>query len=192
MKASQKMRFRAQKISGPAQWLRVYLLYRAAFPRCERKPFRMIWSMHRRGKTDVWYCTDERGFAGFAATINADKLILLDYLAVPKRRQNRGNGTRILQALKAHYPDKGIFVEIESPYEDVPDRAARLRRKRFYIACGLTPSRVMASVFEVKMELLCWNCSVDFDGYHAFYRDHYSPWAAQHILREEYPAETNA
>ena len=169
------------------QWLRIYFLYRSAFPRCERKPFRMILSMRRRGKTDVWYYEKKGRFAGFAATINDDELILLDYLAVVKSMRGCGTGRRILRELKECYAGKGLFVEIESAYEAAPNQDERLRRKAFYINNGMQPSRVMASVFGVKMELLCWNCRVDFPGYHSFYRDNYSAWAAKNIVEADYP-----
>ena len=48
----------------------------------------------------------------------------------------------------------------------------------------------MARVFGVKMELLRHACSVDFERYHAFYRENYSPWAADHIQSAEHPEET--
>ena len=70
-------RIRVEKISRPGQWLRVYLLYRTSFPRSERKPFGMILKMYRKGKTDVWCARDERGFAGFAATINDEAMTQL-------------------------------------------------------------------------------------------------------------------
>ena len=35
----------------------------------------------------------------------------------------------------------------------------------------------------VKMELLGWGTQMGFDSYKAFYRDHYNPWAAEHIHR---------
>lgn len=179
--------FRLCRARTLLQWLRIYRLYRQAFPDNERKPFGIILSMHRRGKTDVWYCETGGRFAGLATTINEEKLILLDYLAVAPEQRGQGVGTRMMHALMENYGGRGMFVEIESPFEDVPDREARLRRKRFYMRCGMQPAGVMADVFGVKMELLCRNCSVDFPRYHGFYRDNYSAWAADHILPAPYP-----
>ena len=179
--------FSACMVSSPLQWLRIFHLYRRVFPRNERKPFSIILSMHRRGKTDVWYLRSGGRFAGFATTINDDDLILLDYLAVTKKMRGRGMGGFFLRQMQKYYAGKGIFVEIESEYESVPNRAERIRRKRFYTENGMRPSCVMARVFGVHMELLCWNCSVDFQRYHAFYRENYSPWAAEHIIEAEYP-----
>ena len=179
--------FVVEKIASPLQWLRVYCLYRKAFPRDERKPFGIIVSMARRGKTDVWYCEKGGHFAGFASTINGDDLILLDYMAVGKRMRGRGIGSAMLRKLQEQYAGKGLFVEIESAYEAAVNQVERMRRKRFYLHCGMQPSKVMASVFGVNMELLCWNCSVDFARYHSFYNDHYNPWAAEHIVEAQYP-----
>lgn len=181
--------FSAGQVSSLPQWIRIYCLYRRAFPRYERKPFSIIRSMWKKGKTDVWYFENSGRFAGFAATINDSELILLDYLAVSKNMRGQGIGSRILSVLKEFYGGKGLFVEIESAYEAVPNREERLRRKAFYLKNGMQPSCVMASVFDVNMELLCWNCSVDFSTYHAFYRDNYSQWAAQHIIEADYPRE---
>ena len=119
--------------------------------------------------------------------VNYENIILLDYLAVVKKNRGKGTGSRILHGLKQCYEGKGIFVEIDSPYENAPDRILRLRRKNFYMASGFQPAGVMASVFGVHMELLCFKCSMDFAAYHAFYRDNYSPWAAEHILEARYP-----
>lgn len=143
--------------------------------------------MWRKGKTDVWYLCSSGRFAGFATTINDDDLILLDYLAVTEKMRGRGTGSFFLRRMQEHYAGKGIFVEIESEYESVPNRAERIRRKCFYTKNGMQPARVLASVFGVHMELLCWNCSMDFHRYHAFYHDNYSPWAAEHIIEAEYP-----
>ena len=174
------------KPRGLVQWLKLYHLYLASFPTEERKPFSVIVNMYRKGKTDIWCLMDRGKLLGFATTINGE-LILLDYLAVDPSHRGKRIGSQILLELKRIYDGKGLFGEIESTYEPVPDQEIRLRRKQFYLNCGMEPLNVMASVFGVKMELLGWDCSLDFDRYQAFYREHYSPWAAQHIKKEFHP-----
>lgn len=174
---------------GIRDWLRLYKLYISAFPPSERKPVSIIAKMYRQGRSDLWCIGSGGSFLGLAATINADDLILLDYFAVDEKHRGRGIGTAAMVTLLKLYEGKGFFVEIESPYEDGPDREQRLQRKAFYQRCGMLPLNVMADVFGVKMELLGKNCEMDFDRYHAFYRDYYSPWAAQHIRREHRPEE---
>ena len=176
-----------QKVSGLKAWLQVWSLYRQAFPRDERKPFWIFVRLWRMGKSDVWCIWDERKFAGFASTIFDDRLVMIDYLAIKRGRRGAGVGTKALLALQQAYEGRGVFVEIESVFENTPDQALRLRRKQFYLTNGFEDMHVLADVFGVPMELLAWRCSVDFETYKAFYRDNYSPWAASHLSPMDYP-----
>lgn len=168
-------------------WLRIRLLYRRAFPRYERKPFGMILRMRRQGRTDVWVLENGNRFAGLATTINGDGLILIDYLAVSPSLRGQGTGGSALEALCRAYPGCGLFVEIESPFEEGPDQSLRMRRRAFYERCGFLPARTMASVFGVPMELMCCRCTVSYEEYHRFYCTHYSQWAGSHILPLPHP-----
>lgn len=175
------------RVSSPVDWLRIRRLYGSAFPASERKPFGIILRMHRRGKTDVWVIRQEGRFAGFATTINGDGLILIDYLAIPGALRGQGVGSGALRELCAAYPGCGLFVEIESPFEPGDDQPERLRRRTFYQRCGFQPSRTMADVFGVPMELLCHRCTIDFPAYHTFYCTHYGQWAGGHIKPLPHP-----
>lgn len=162
-------------------WLRIRLLYLSAFPPRERKPFSRIRGMYNQGRVDVWCVTENGRFLGFASTVNSHDLILLDYFAVRKNCRGRGIGTRAMALLLEKYRDCGFLVEIESTKEDCPDKAMREKRRQFYLSAGLQMLGVEALVFGVRMELLGIRCSMDFDDYRNFYRDHYSPWASEHI-----------
>lgn len=179
--------FYAAKRARLNDWLRIRRLYFQAFPQDERKPFGRIISMVRQGRSDVWCFFYQGRFAGFATTINGDGLVMIDYLAVAQPLRGQGVGTQALRTLCRAYPGQGVFVEIESPFEQTEDAAARLRRKAFYERCGFIPSRTMADVFGVRMELMCHGCSVNFDTYHTFYKTQYSAWAAEHIKPAPYP-----
>lgn len=173
--------------AGAAQWARLYRLYRGTFPRAERKPFAVIRKMQRRGKTDIWYCTRGGSFVGFAITINGPEHILVDYLAVAPSQRGGGVGSAALGALRRQYADKQLFLEIESVWEDVPDREARLRRKQFYLRNGFVPMNVMIWLFGVKMELLGTGSKLSYEQYRSFYSENYTPWAAEHISEAEHP-----
>lgn len=175
------------KTKGLIRWLQVFCLYRQAFPPAERKPFSRIRSTVKAGKCDLWTILDDGRFAGFASTVNGPQQVMLDYLATLPNLRGAGIGTRALRLFLAQYPGKGVFVEIESPFADAEDRDLRLRRKAFYGACGLEPMGVTAMVFGVEMELLGKDCMLDYTAYHAFYRDNYSPWAAEHLSPLPYP-----
>ena len=170
--------------STPLDWLRIRLLYRRAFPRYERKPFAIIRRMRKEGRTDLWLAEVDGHFAGLAATINAPDVILLDYLAVHEKRRGQGVGSAFLQALLDKYAGRGLFVEIEAADRDDPT-GEKARRKAFYLRNGLEDMHVVAILYGVRMELLGRGCGLDFDGYRAFYHDHYNAWAAEHVVRPE-------
>lgn len=165
----------------------IFFLYRSAFPRFERKPFSRITAMVKAGRADLWTIRRDGRFAGFAATVNGPELVLLDYFAVKGSLRGQGVGSDALKTLMEHYRDRGFFVEIESTFEDAPNRIEREKRKNFYVNCGMMPMGTEADLFEVRMELLGQRCHLTFEQYRRFYHDHYSPWAAEHIhpVKEE-------
>ena len=168
----------------PLDWARIRLLYRRAFPRYERKPFKIIRRMNKEGRTDVWLAEKDGRFAGLAATINGSETILLDYLAVHDKLRDQGVGSAFLQALLAKYEGRGLFVEIEAADRDDPT-GEKQRRKQFYLRNGLADMHVVAILFGVRMELLGRGCDLNFDSYRDFYHTHYNPWAAEHVVRPE-------
>ena len=170
---------------GFFQWAEIYKLYQKAFPASEKKPFAMIRKMHRKGATDVWRFTRDGKFAGLIITINGENHILLDYLAVDEKQRGTGIGPEILQRMRSHYAGKGVFLEIESVYEDCDNKAQRIQRKRFYEKSGMTSMEVFVWLFGVKMELMGFDCVLTYEQYHSFYRDNYNQWAADHIQQAE-------
>lgn len=180
---------RIQRPTRLTHWWKLHRLYCTAFPASERKPFSIIMKMYRKGRTDIW-CIQKGGqFLGLAITINGEDVILLDYFAIDPAHRGLGLGSGALKELQRRYNGKGLFLEIESVYDDAPNNEERLQRKQFYLRCGMEPLKVMVRLFGVKMELLGYCCRMDYESYHAFYRDNYSPWAAQHISEEAYPQE---
>ena len=175
------MEIKLKKPEGILDWLRLYRLYRGAFPREERKPFALIHRMYKKGTTDIW-CLEWKGrFAGLGITINGPDLILLDYFAIEKKKRQQGVGSAALPVIVDYYGDKGFFLEIESTFEDASNGPQRLRRKAFYLSCGLSELHTTAKLFGVNMELLGVRCQLNYDQYRAFYRDNYNQWAADHI-----------
>lgn len=170
---------------GLRQWAEVYFLYQRAFPASEKKPFAIIRKMHRRGVTDIWRFTRNGRFAGIIITINGDNHVLLDYLAVDASQRGTGIGSAILQLMRAHYTGRGVFLEIESVYEDCDNKAQRIRRKHFYEKAGMQSMGVFVWLFGVKMELMGFESKLSYEEYHAFYRDNYGQWAADHIRKAQ-------
>jgi len=141
--------------------------------------------MYQKGTSDVWRFTRKGKFAGIIITINGEKQILLDYLAVEEKQRGTGVGSEILMLMRRHYEGKGVFLEIESVYEDCENKTERIRRKHFYEKCGMKSMEVFVWLFGVKMELMGFDCTLTFEEYHAFYRDNYNQWAADRIQKAE-------
>lgn len=169
------------KPTSVGQLLRIRRLYREAFPKCERKPFSIILSMVKKGKTDLWCFEDEDGFAGLVATINGPDAVLIDYLAVARRRRGRGVGSDILSLMLEHYRTRGVFLEIEMPDVTAKNNAERIRRREFYLRAGFEPMGTCAKLFGVDMELLGVNCRFTFDEYREFYLNNYGKFAYDNI-----------
>ena len=170
------------KPKTPIQALRIRRLYKEAFPKYERKPFGIIKAMARCGKTDLWYLEDAEGFAGMCATINGPDAVLIDYLAVAKKRRGRGVGTEMLKILLEHYSSRGVFLEIEELDENADNSEQRAGRREFYLRCGFEPMNTYVNLFGVNMELLGVGCKLSFDEYREFYLNNYSRYAYDHIL----------
>ena len=110
--------------------------------------------MVKAGRADLWTIRADGRFAGLAATVNSSEIVLLDYFAVKKQLRGRGVGSEALKGLMDHYRDQGLFVEIESTFEDAENLRERQKRKRFYVNCGMEPMGTEADLFGVRMELL--------------------------------------
>ena len=176
-----------QAPAGLFDWLRIYKLYRLAFPKEERKPFSTIISKYRQGIFDVWCICRDGKFSGIATTINHGDLILIDYLAISPACRSQGIGSAALQLLKDKYVGKDLLLEIESVYEDHPEKALRLRRKAFYLNCGMKPMQVMINLFGVPMELMSFGRTITFEEYLRIYTDATGDWIASHIHSLPWP-----
>ncbi len=172
-------------------WLRIYKLYQIAFPDSERKPFSRIVKMYRKGSSDIWYFEKDGRFAGLSTTINGSHEILIDYLAVAENRRGEGVGSQALKLLRQQYKGKGVFLEIESAFDECDNKEERIRRRNFYLKNGMTSMGVMAYLFDVKMELLGFDCKMNFEQYHYFYTHNYGAWVAPHITPAEFPENVN-
>lgn len=154
----------------PADWLRLYRLYRSAFPRNERKPVGMILSMCKAGTAEVLSIVDGGRFCGLAITVLYKDMVLLDYFAVKSSSRGQGLGSKAIKIIGERYSDKRLFLEIESPDDSAPNNSERVRRKAFYLRNGLAETGVFVKLFGVNMELLTFDCGISFEDYHSLYR----------------------
>lgn len=170
------------KAAGLRHWLKIYPLYRSAFPKSERKPFSLIRKNQKTGKSDIWYFEEDGQFAGLATTINDENgMVLLDYFAVAENRRDQGYGSKMLRLLLQQYEGKRLFGEIEIVDEKAENYLDRKRRKQFYLRLGLTALDVHVKLFGVDMELMSNGCSVSFPEYLEFYRRNLGEFAVKNI-----------
>jgi GNAT superfamily N-acetyltransferase len=165
------------------EYIKLFTLYEKSFPVSEKKPISMILKMQKCGATDIWYFEEDGKFLGLAITINSPDLILVDYFAVSEKLRGKGYGSTMLKSLIAHYSDKGVFLEIERPYEWASNYSDRLRRRDFYLnKVGLIPLETYACLFGVDMELLgTEGVNMDYETYRNFYLHNYGKFAYDHI-----------
>lgn len=171
------------KISTLSDWLRVYRLYRRAFPKYERKPFFMILRTRARGNADVWVIGKGRSFAGLAITMQNGELVLLDYFAVSEAQRGTGIGGEALRLLRQAYRGKRLFLEIESTQTEAENLPERLRRKQFYLRNGLTEMHTLVELFGVEMELLGFDCTLTFAEYSELYSRVIGAWTLPHVRK---------
>lgn len=172
---------KAHKPKTLLQWIQIYILYHKSFPANEKKPFSRILSTYAKGSADVWYLSYKGHFVGLAITINSADTILLDYYAISPRMREYGLGSRFLRSMQKHYAPKGLLLEIESCTPDAPNIKERSRRKEFYLRNRMVPLNINIVLFGVEMELLGYNCQVDFSKYRAIYADNYGELLAKNV-----------
>lgn len=162
-------------------WKKIKKLYVVAFPKYERKPLRLVRIMNQKKKADVWIIEKDGSFSGFAITMNAKDMVLLDYFAISDERRGAGLGAEALKQLQEYYAGRRFFLEIESVYVSADNLPERRRRKQFYLDNRMTEMQVKAKVFGVEMELLGYNCRVSFEEYRSVYLTNYGELAAGKI-----------
>ena len=175
------------KATESAQWKEIRRLYEVAFPACEKKPFWLIQVKNKQGKADVWYLEKEGTFVGLAITMNAKELVLLDYFAIDENLRGQGFGSAGLKALQDYYNGRKFFLEAESVFTESENAQQRENRKRFYLKNGMTEMEMIANVFGTDLEVLGYNCKLDFETYRSVYEYAYGKRAAAHVELVPYP-----
>ena len=134
-KQSLEIEFRETKNSAEENsWLKTVLT--EAFPKDERPPFSFL--RERMIEHVEWLIIIAEGEkAGFVYLMSDDEQVYLFYLAMDRKMRGKYIGTQALLKLIERYPDKNFFLAIEPVDESLPDYQQRLKRKNFYLNCGL-------------------------------------------------------
>ncbi|MDE6728947.1 MAG: GNAT family N-acetyltransferase, partial [Oscillospiraceae bacterium] len=148
-------------------------LYRTAFPRIERKPFRLILRQCKKGEAELFAVrTDSGRFAGFAVTVMFGDIVMLDYFAIHPKLRGRGIGSRVLKMLMSKYADRRFILEIESVSSPCRNLVIRQKRREFYLKNGMKTAGFTAHVFFTDLEVLTAGMPVSFDEYRELYAAH--------------------
>ena len=165
---------------------RIRSLYKIAFPKAERRPWRLIAQKRRQGLSDVWAVTADGNFVGMAITLNCDDRVLLDYFATEPESRGVGFGAAALALLRERYADKLFLLEVETTKTPSPDHDLRVRRKNFYLRCGMVEMpEYSANLFGVEMEILTAGDRLSFDRYHEIYEKAFGDRLAKHVILVE-------
>lgn len=158
-----------RSLENNGDWEKIKRLYKKAFPLRERKPLWMIKAVVKKQKADVWIAEEGNEFLGFAITMTANGLVMLDYLAMKDTARGKGYGSSFLQWLQKKYEGFRFFLEIESVYVEAKNMQQRINRKNFYQRNGMQEAGVLAKVFGVELESLSYDCRITFDEYKRLY-----------------------
>ena len=172
-----------KKATTIKDWKKIKKLYMSAFPSCERKPLSVIRYKQHKKTADVWLLEEEGEFLGLAITMNSLDLVLLDYFAIDDSKRGKGHGSKALNLLQEIYADYRFFLEIERTDVEADNIEERKRRKAFYLQNDMTELNVHAVLFGVKMELLGYQCNVNFEEYRNLYISNYGNLARKNVLK---------
>lgn len=158
-------------------------LYLQAFPKSERKPFRLMRKKAREGVMELLVIHEKKELLGLAITARYKDMVLLDYFAVETGHRGKKIGSCALELLKQRYKDCRFMLEIELPETEGPGQDLRIRRKQFYLRNGMKETGIKVCLFLVPMELLTDGKAVSFEEYYALYEHTIGPAFARKVER---------
>ena len=146
-------------------------LYMRAFPKSERKPFKLMVQKQTEGTMELLSIEEENAFLGLAIFAHDKDIALLDYFAISDDMRGQGIGSRAIKALQKIYAGKRFVLEIETTKKPCDDLEMRSKRKAFYLRNGLHTMDFDVNLFGVEMEVLSNGEHLNFDEYLDVYKN---------------------
>ena len=146
-------------------------LYMRAFPKSERKPFKLMVQKQAEGTMELLSIEEENAFLGLAIFAHDKDIALLDYFAISDHMRGQGIGSRAIKALQKIYAGKRFVLEIETTKKPSDDLVMREHRKGFYLRNGLHTMDFDVNLFGVEMEVLSNGEHLNFDEYLDVYKN---------------------
>ena len=165
----------------------IYKLYLDAFPEVERKPFDAMVKKMEEGKLEFVAIEDDNGeFVGFGISILYDRYALLDYFAIEESKRGNGYGRQALMCFKERYSDKLFLLEIESTFDKSDNAEDRLRRKHFYLSCGMVCMPYIVNFLGTLMEVLTFGENITYEEHKSIYSNSFEGDIAKRISFDRY------
>ena len=165
----------------------IYKLYLDAFPEVERKPFDAMVKKMEEGKLEFVAIEDDNGeFVGFGISILYDRYALLDYFAIEESKRGNGYGRQALMCFKERYSDKLFLLEIESTFDKSDNAEDRLRRKHFYLSCGMVCMPYIVNFLGTLMEVLTFGDEITYEEHKSIYSNSFDGDIAKRISFDRY------
>ncbi|MGN1077136.1 MAG: hypothetical protein ACI4ST_01345 [Candidatus Gallimonas sp.] len=146
-------------------------LYRAAFPKAERAPWRLL-RRDPRAEISVYY--DGATFVGFTVSLPTETFYYVFYLAIAQGARSKGYGGAILNGICSERSP--VVLDMEAVDPAAPNYAQRLKRKEFYLRHGFAPVGFTYSIFGVQYEVLCRGEGFDVSDYERFYKERFKKY----------------
>lgn len=146
-------------------WKEIKKIYFEAFPKSERKPFFAIRHSIKKGKAQLLTAKENGILQGFVMVIPYKDMIMVDYLAVSGEIRSHGTGSKILQEVCRHFPDKKIVLLIERLDDNAENKEQRIARRKFYFKNGFTSSDIYITGRSGNMEILNYGGMVSLQEY---------------------------
>lgn len=131
-------------------------LYRTAFPREERAPFRMLKAGIKTGKASLYAIEDAGTFVGLAYLVPYRDIVYLFYLAIHASLRGKGCGSRILKAVTEKYSGRRVILNIETLDPKAENYPQRVKRKEFYEKNGFRDLGYATVEFGVAYEMFSY------------------------------------
>lgn len=130
-------------------------LYKSAFPRNERAPLSFLFHRTNNGRDFFYAVVDNGEFIGLVYIIAGEKFVYVFFLAVSEEKRGNGYGSKIIDEIKALYPNRVIALVIEDTTDKSADNLEqRISRLKFYEANGFKQLNIKVNEAGIVYELL--------------------------------------
>jgi len=131
----------------------------------ERVPFDFLANKAKNKGSNLYTLYDGDLFVGLLVLVYHKDMVFLWYLAVDKKLQGKGYGTKVLNLVADRFEGCRLVLNIDEVDESFADFAQRQKRHDFYIKNGYTDCFVKTREKGVVYQLMSKRGDVTYDDY---------------------------